>query len=144
MSDEQQVDDTDSAADAAMEAVKGPALGLVIFSIIGLLFGLLGLLMNFGFVGIGVMESYGGAELMAQGAFGVIQSVIGLGISVFIYMAAKKMERLENFNWAIAGSILAMLPCFSPCCVLGLPVGIWALVVLNKPEVKGAFTVTEA
>jgi hypothetical protein len=144
MSDEQQVDDTDSAADAAMEAVKGPALGLVIFSIIGLLFGLVGLLMNFGFVGIGVMESYGGAALMAQGGFGAIQSVIGLGISVFIYMAAKKMERLENFNWAIAGSILAMLPCFSPCCVLGLPVGIWALVVLNKPEVKGAFTVTEA
>ena len=144
MSDEQQVDDTYSEKDAAKEAVKGPALSLVIFSIIGLLCGLLGLLMNFGVVGMGAMESYGGAGVMAQGALGVIQSLIGLGISVFIYMAAKKMERLENFNWAMAGSILAMLPCFSPCCVLGLPVGIWSLVVLNKPEVKGAFTVPEA
>ncbi len=144
MSDEQQVDDTYSEEGAAKEAVKGPALGLVIFSIIGLLCSLLGLLMNFGVVGMGAMEDYGGTGVMAQGAVGVIQSLVGLGISVFLYMAAKKMERLESFNWAMAGSILAMLPCFSPCCVLGLPVGVWSLVVLNKPEVKGAFTVPEA
>ena len=144
MSDEHQVDDTDSAADAAKEAVKGPALCLVIFSIMGLLSSLLGLLINFGLVGIGVLESYGGDEVMLQGAFGVVSSVIGLGIVVFVYMAAGKMKRLESLNWAIAGSILAMLPCFSPCCLLGLPVGIWSLIVLNKPEVKEAFTAPEA
>jgi hypothetical protein len=33
-----------------------------------------------------------------------------------------------------------MIPCISPCCLLGLPIGIWALVVLLKPEVKAAFT----
>jgi len=139
MSDEQQFDDTNSEEDAAMEAVKGPALALVIFAVIGLLFALLGLLMNLGVVGMGAVEEYGGGEMMAQGAFGLIQSVIGLGISVFIYMAAKKMERLENFGWAMGASIVAMVPCISPCCILGLPVGIWALIVLNKPEVKGAF-----
>ena len=32
-----------------------------------------------------------------------------------------------------------MVPCISPCCLVGLPIGIWALVVLNKPEVKGSF-----
>lgn len=39
----------------------------------------------------------------------------------------------------MAVSILSMVPCVSPCCLLGLPVGIWALVVLNTPEVKQAF-----
>lgn len=36
-------------------------------------------------------------------------------------------------------AILAMIPCVSPCCLLGLPLGIWALIVLLKPEVKAAF-----
>jgi hypothetical protein len=31
-----------------------------------------------------------------------------------------------------------MLPC-SICCLVGLPIGIWAVVVLSKPEVKGTF-----
>ena len=35
-------------------------------------------------------------------------------------------------------TIVSMLPC-SCCWTLGLPFGIWALVVLNQPEVKDAF-----
>jgi hypothetical protein len=45
--------------------------------------------------------------------------------------------------WTVSfiASILAMIPCFTSCCCLvGLPIGIYALVVLNKPEVKSAFT----
>jgi hypothetical protein len=26
-----------------------------------------------------------------------------------------------------------------PCCIVGIPFGIWAIVVLSKPEVKRAF-----
>jgi len=39
----------------------------------------------------------------------------------------------------VAASIIAMIPCVSPCCCLGLPFGIWALVVLARPAVKSAF-----
>jgi hypothetical protein len=35
--------------------------------------------------------------------------------------------------------VVAMVPCLSPCCILGLPLGIWALIVLMKPEVKSSF-----
>jgi hypothetical protein len=35
--------------------------------------------------------------------------------------------------------ILAMIPC-SACCLLGIPLGIWGLVVINNPEVRGAFS----
>jgi len=38
----------------------------------------------------------------------------------------------------MAGAVVAMLPC-QCCCLLGLPAGIWALVVLNKPEVNSQF-----
>jgi hypothetical protein len=39
----------------------------------------------------------------------------------------------------MTASILALAPCISPCCLVGLPIGIWALVVLSKPEVKSSF-----
>jgi hypothetical protein len=50
------------------------------------------------------------------------------------------MQSLRSYGFAFAAAILAMIPCLTPCCVLGLPFGIWALVVLNKPEVKSQFT----
>jgi hypothetical protein len=49
------------------------------------------------------------------------------------------MQQLTSHGLAMAAAIIAMIPCFSPCCVLGLPFGIWALVVLSKPEVKSQF-----
>ena len=33
-----------------------------------------------------------------------------------------------------------MINLANACCLLGVPFGIWALVVLNKPEVKAQFT----
>ena len=35
--------------------------------------------------------------------------------------------------------IIAMIPCVSPCCILGLPFGWSALQVLNDPKVAAAF-----
>jgi hypothetical protein len=57
-----------------------------------------------------------------------------------VLIGAAKMQSLRSFEFAFAAAILAMIPCLTPCCVLGLPFGIWALVVLNKPEVKSQFT----
>jgi hypothetical protein len=48
------------------------------------------------------------------------------------------MKRLENYGFALTGAIVAMVPC-SGCCLLGLPFGIWALVVLSDSSVKEAF-----
>jgi hypothetical protein len=51
------------------------------------------------------------------------------------------MLKLQNHSLAMAASVIAAipLPCVSPCCLIGLPIGIWAIVVLMKPEVKSAF-----
>ncbi len=66
-------------------------------------------------------------------------SFLGLLVALFIIYAALKMKDLKQWNLAVVASILAMLPCISPCCIIGLPIGIWSLVVLMRPDVKAAF-----
>jgi len=47
-------------------------------------------------------------------------------------------------RWALAASILAMVNVGSFCCVPGIPVGIWCLVILLTPEVRAAFQAVDA
>jgi hypothetical protein len=55
-----------------------------------------------------------------------------------IYGAVKMLNGL-SYGWAKAASILAIIPFTSCCFLIGAPIGIWALVVLSKPEVKMFF-----
>ena len=70
---------------------------------------------------------------------GTISGLISLAVGAFILVGAFKMMKLRSYGMAVAASIIAMIPCVSPCCCLGLPFGIWALVVLSRREVKSAF-----
>jgi hypothetical protein len=47
--------------------------------------------------------------------------------------------KLGRYGFAILGAIAAMVPP-SLTCSVGLPIGIWMLVVLNKQGVKAAFS----
>jgi hypothetical protein len=68
--------------------------------------------------------------------FNLLPLILG-GVTVF---GGLKMKNLENYGLAVAASIITLIPCFGSCCCLfGIPVGIWSLIVLNKPEVKSAF-----
>ena len=124
----------------AADAVKGPAMGLMVIAGVGAAFQLLGLVMNVLGVGMGAMA--GGNEGMANmfsGGLGIVLSIVGILVAGFIIHGAMQMQKLQKYNLAMAAAVVAMVPCVSPCCILGLPVGIWALVVLMKPEVKAAF-----
>jgi hypothetical protein len=68
----------------------------------------------------------------------LLQFAFSIPMSGLVVYGANKMRRLENYGMAVAAAVLAMIPC-GGCCVLGLPFGIWALVVLNDPSVKAAF-----
>ena len=57
--------------------------------------------------------------------------------SSLIIFAALKMKRLQAYGLAIVASILAIV--ISPGNLIGLPIGIWALVVLSQREVRAAF-----
>jgi len=68
-----------------------------------------------------------------------VLTVIGVLGSLFVVYAMLEMRKLRRFPIAVAGTILAMVPYLSLCCLFGLPIGIWALVVLFNPDVRAAF-----
>lgn len=71
--------------------------------------------------------------------FRVAWGALLIVVNAFIFNASRKMKILEGYNQARSASIMAIVPCIGPCYILGIPFGIWALMVLNKPEVRDAF-----
>jgi hypothetical protein len=129
------------AQNGAAEQVNGPAIGLIVVAVIGALVQVASLIMNLAGASMFAsnrMPNNPWAN-MFSGTIGVASSALGIIVSAVILLGALKMKKLENYGLAMAATIIAMIPCFSPCCLLGLPIGIWALVVLLKPEVKSAF-----
>ena len=129
--------DSDNAAEKSL--VKGPAIAILISNGIGMLIVLLALVLNLVGVGMGAASGMEQGMVVAEGAIGVVQSVLGLAIGSAIIVGILKMMKLQSYGFAMTATILAMIPCLSPCCLLGLPFGIWGIVILCKPEVKEAF-----
>jgi hypothetical protein len=131
----------------ALDAVKLPAIFLMIAAALSVLGGL------FGFLTPGmseeqlsrIIEEPSAPEWLKNfaesgaGGMGYAPNILALVVGAVVLFGALKMLRLQNYGWAMAASILAVIPCLSPCCCLGIPFGIWSLVVLSKPEVKSAF-----
>jgi hypothetical protein len=130
-------------ARAAEDLVNGPAVGLIVTAVLGFLLQVASIIMNLAGASIMSMQHAGGPQApwatMFSGTVAIISSVIAIIVGAVVLFAALKMKKLENYGLAMAGSIIAAIPCISPCCLLGLPIGIWAIVVLMKPEVKSAF-----
>ena len=125
--------------------VAGPAIGLMVVAALNLVNGLIGLLQ----VGLMVFLSLVDPNIAKSGQQRWIMGGIGLGVygtwgvvllcvAATILVGAIRMKKLESRGLAMTASILAMIPCIS-CCLVGLPIGIWSLVVLAKPEVSGEF-----
>jgi amino acid transporter len=57
--------------------------------------------------------------------------------AVLVILGGVRLMKLSGPVLPIISSVLAMIPCtVGLCCLLGLPAGIWALVVINRPEVR--------
>lgn len=126
----------------AVQAVSGPATGLLITAVVGGFFQFVGLLVNLLGFSMGTFMAGSAEEQFSQwvsGGIGVTSAVVGLLVAGFILYASLEMKKLSQWGLAMGASVVAMLPCISPCCLIGLPVGIWSLVVLTKPEIKAAF-----
>jgi hypothetical protein len=128
----------------AADLVSGPAIGLIIVAALGLLLQASRILMGLvGFSAAAVSRMQGQpawANMFFSGPFVIATGLIGILGSGVILFGGIKMRKLENYGLAMAASIIAMIPCFSgPCCMIGLPIGIWSLIILSKPEVKSAF-----
>lgn len=123
--------------------VKGPAIALIVITALGILGQLISMVANL--AGMRTMPTgdmppeFERWITVMSGGLGVVFTVIMLAVGGLIIYGAMKMMRLENYGLAMAASIIAMVPCLSPCCCLGIPVGIWSIVVLTNAEVKAAF-----
>lgn len=71
------------------------------------------------------------------GLFGVI-----LLASLFFVYCGGQMVRKRRYNLCVAASVIMMIPFLSPGLVLGIPFGIWALVILLRKDTRAAFAET--
>jgi hypothetical protein len=97
------------------------------FPSIGLL--IVGVIYCFSFIGALLSALVPGkAELPA--------AILMAAHALIIILGAWNLMQLRSYRWAVAGSILGMI---TPAFIIGLPMGIWALWLLRKKEIKEAF-----
>jgi len=81
-----------------------------------------------------------------QGSFfgfmpGAIEMVVVAALAAYcvvIIMGAWNLMQLRSHRRAVVGAVAALVP-FFPGALLAIPMGIWALMLLTKEEVKAAF-----
>jgi phage FluMu protein Com len=121
----------------AVQRVAGPAIALIVFACVGMALQIISVavLVVLIFKRVPIRNHW----MFVSPEISIIQGIAATLLGVLILIGAMKMKRLENYGLAMAASIIAMIPYLSPCCLLGLPFGIWALVVLCDSNVKAAF-----
>lgn len=127
---------------AARGKVSVPATLMIVIAVLFGLFQVFGILMNVVGTGASVMGAVPEEQMLMQfmsGTFGIIMGIVSLIVTAFIIFGAVKMKNLQSYPLAVAAAILICVPFLSPCCLFGLPVGIWALVVLFDDQVKASF-----
>lgn len=133
---------------SATDQANGPGIGLIVTGALNILLGLVRAAVSvfFGAAMSGMAPSSGpDAEfqkivMMASGTMGVVFGLLGAACGGLTLFAGIKLRKLESYGLCMTGAILGLLPCTSPCCLVGLPIGIWAIVVMSKGEVKSQFT----
>lgn len=121
--------------------VQGPAIALIVIGGIGLLWHLGWGLLNL--LGSGLSVLGGGSSAMSGvlgGVLGSIMYIVWALLQGVVIFGGVKMKAMQGWGIAVAGAVVALLPCTNwICCLLGMPIGIWALVVLMNDEVKRSF-----
>jgi uncharacterized membrane protein YphA (DoxX/SURF4 family) len=119
----------------AEEKVRGPAIALMVFAGIGIVLGLLNPIVQLAMFGFNT-----GAPMAMDLIIACVTGVVSAAYNGYIFWAAREMKHLRRHGHAFAAAILTILPCFSPCCLVGIPLGIWALRVISDPDIKSAFS----
>jgi hypothetical protein len=116
--------------EAVGQRLRIPAIGLMVSAIINIPALVLVLVANFAVEWVDT-----------PGRPGMLTVAVMAGATIvgaFIMLGSWHMLRLRSYGWAVAGSVLALLP-LSAGFMLGVPMGVWALIVLNRRGVQEAF-----
>ncbi len=79
------------------------------------------------------------AERIGRMVGGAGAIVAFLVMDTLVIVGAYHLQNLKRFPLAMTGAIVACIPCCGPCLVLGIPFGIWALVLLNDSRIRPHF-----
>ena len=130
----------------AADRVQAPAIGLLVV-------GGLSVLISLGYSGLTTIGAMQGppperpnmqpGEAVGQ-KIGFYGAAIGIPLSLLaltavMLMGGYQMLNLASWNWSLLGALAAMVPCCNFTFLFGIPIGIWALIVLLDPDVKAAF-----
>lgn len=123
----------------------GPAVGMITASGMSLLVGLayvVRLLVTFAFTGsaaqLNTVPEVVVGGIMTAMVIWIAFTIIWLAISTITLIGSIKILFRSNYRLAKTASILSLVPC-TPCFIIGIPFGIWGLIVLSDPTVKQAF-----
>jgi hypothetical protein len=138
---------TPPGLNSATDQVNGPGIGLIVTGALNVVLGLLRVIISLTGFGLGAFGAAGlGNDEMAKvimsvaGTTGIVLGALCAICGGITVLGGLKLRKLQSHGLVVTACILAIIPCTSPCCLVGLPIGIWALVVMSKPEVKSQFT----
>ncbi len=74
---------------------------------------------------------------IAPGLYGVVFNLIGVCWGGIMVAGALRFLRLASWGQSLTAAIVACLP--GPCCVLSMPFGVWAIILLLNPSIREHF-----
>ena len=116
--------------------VKIPAIFLIVFTSVSLLLIAISTLVQ---VASGEFGGMNAAESMGRlfGSIGATLAMVSIHVAILVGSINMLLGKSRATCMIAAG--LACIPICSPCIIIGIPFGIWSLVVLNDAAVARAF-----
>ncbi|MBX3422119.1 MAG: hypothetical protein KF752_11250 [Pirellulaceae bacterium] len=145
------------------QRVSGPAIGLIVLGCSNTLFSVWGIVMaalnifelnpittmqkrdmersrnQMGEAGAAFMDQMMYFTDLMNGEGTLVFNLLALVIGIGLVVAGLRMKAFRSYWLVMTFAVLGMMPCLSNCCIVGLPLGIWAIVVLSDVHVKAAF-----
>jgi tRNA A-37 threonylcarbamoyl transferase component Bud32 len=130
----QTVLDPHTELEEVRELLAIPAIGLIVYATLGLLTAI-----GF-FVAFSSMQITGVQNLRDELWILLGLCVAGGILAVIVLMTGIVMRNLASYDFAVAGSIVALLTCLTPFTwMFAIPLGFWSLNLLRKPRIRKAF-----
>jgi hypothetical protein len=127
---------------AALRKVRGPSMGLLVLAISWALLGGVGMLVMLATMVLVLQIDWSDKSRLPGDGPTLMECatlVLSGAAAGFIAYGAWSMRRGRRYRISVAAAILACIPVISPWMYVGIPFGIWALLVLRKPDVRAAF-----
>jgi hypothetical protein len=118
------------------QKLKAPGVALAVLAIVSMPLSALTILS-------GIAGLPRAADLDSELIGRLVGMFLPLICNIVVLLGAIEILRLRNYRSALTAAILACIPICSPCVLIGIPFGIWAIVVLRQPGTIAAFQATK-